>query len=69
MANSSSMTMRTRQAKIAAKGAGLALNIAKENNDPKYAKYKKFKHKFMALKQELIDKYKGKARAKLGANF
>lgn len=69
MAISTSVTKRTRQAKLAAKGAGLALNIAKKLGDPKYKRYKSFKQKFMALKQELIAKYKGKAKAKLGINF
>lgn len=69
MAVATSMTKRTRQAKLAAKGAGLALGIARQMNDPKFKRYKSFKKKFMDLKAELIAKYKGKAKAKLGMNF
>jgi hypothetical protein len=69
MAMNTSMTKRSRQAKMAAKGAGFALQIAKEMKDPKYKMYKKFNDKRKSLKAELINKYRGKARSKLGANF
>lgn len=69
MAISTSVSKRTRQAKLAAKGAGMALTIAKKLNDPKYKRYKSFKKKFMDLKKELTTKYKGKARAELGVSY
>ena len=62
-------TRITKQAKLARQGASLALSIAKENNDPLYAKYKKFKDKWKDYRLRLIKKYRNKARAKLGINF
>jgi hypothetical protein len=69
MAISTSMTKRTRASKLAAKGASLALQIAREKDDPKYSKYKRFKTAYMKLKKDLVLKYFGKAKAKMGVGF
>jgi hypothetical protein len=69
MAIATTVQKRTRQAKLAAKGAGMALTIAKQLKDPKYKRYITFKKKYMALKKELTTKYKGKARAKIGISY
>ena len=59
----------TKQAKLARKGAALALRIAKEANDPMYAKYKKFKDKYKQYRMKLLQKYKNKAKSQLGVAF
>jgi ribosomal protein S17 len=53
----SSMVMRTREAKLKALAASLAVQMAREANDPLYSKYKSFRDKFMAFKKTLQAKY------------
>lgn len=59
----------SREDKLARMGAALAIQIAKEENDPLYDKYSKARQKYIELKKKLITKYKSKAKRKLGVNF
>lgn len=53
-----SSTVRVGKAqKLNMMGAGMAIRIAKEKNDPMFKKYEKLKHAYMKLKVILIKKY------------
>jgi len=56
----------TRQAKMARLSGGLAMQMAKKNNDPMYNKAMKAKKLFMGMKKKIMQKYgmKGKAAAR-----
>jgi hypothetical protein len=57
----SSTTVRIGKAqKLRTLGAGMAIRLAKENNDPLYSRYKKMRLLYKLLKQQLIRKYKAK---------
>jgi len=55
---------RSAQAKNNAAIAALAMIIAKENNDPLYAKTNGFKKRFMQMKSQLLKKYMAQARSR-----
>ena len=55
---------RTSQAKNNAAIAALAMLLAKENNDPLYAKTNGFKKRFMMMKSQIIKKYMSQARSR-----
>lgn len=55
---------RTSQAKNNAAIAALAMLLAKENNDPLYAKTNGFKKRFMQMKSQIIKKYMSQARSR-----
>lgn len=59
----------TRQAKTKRAGSRIAIQIAKENNDPLYNKYVLARKRYMELKKRLIEKYKSKARRAIGRSF
>ena len=64
-----STTRITKQAKLARLGASIAIKMAKDNNDPLYRKYKKFKDKWKEYRLRIVRKYRNKARGQLGINF
>lgn len=56
-----SAIVRTKVQKIKALAGSLAVRMAKENKDPMYAKYKKFRDNFMKFKAVIQKKYARKA--------
>lgn len=61
MATSMSMVKRTRQAKLQAMAGALAIQIAKERQDPLYKKFKRFRDKYWSMKRRIKTKYGQKA--------
>lgn len=61
MATSMSVVKRTREAKLKAAAGALAIQIAKERNDPLYRKFKKFRDRFWTMKNKIKSKYGQKA--------
>jgi len=58
-----SIVKRTRESKIAAGSASLAMKMAKDNNDQLYKKSQKFKKLFLSAKKAVMSKYGSRARA------
>jgi len=56
--------MVTKRQKIDRRAGLEALAIAKEKNDPLYRKYKKFRGKFMDVKEKIMKKYRKKGLLK-----
>jgi len=54
---------RTRQAKLNARIARVAIIIAKKRNDPDYIKYAKFRNLYRLAKAKILKKYTSKAAA------
>ncbi|MFW6219385.1 MAG: hypothetical protein ACOC33_00825 [bacterium] len=55
--STTSVIKRTRQTKLAALSAGFALRIAKQQQDPLYKKYQKFRKLFWNAKKLLVKRY------------
>jgi len=58
-----SVIKRTKQDKLKALAGKLALQIAKEQKDPLYAKYEKMRSLYLKYKNQIIEKYSAKAMA------
>jgi len=56
-----SAIVRTKVQKIKALAGSLAVKLAKENKDPMYIKYKRFRDNFMKFKVMIQKKYAKKA--------
>ena len=56
------MVRRTKQAKMEAAGATIALKMARDAGDPLYKKYEKFAKLHIGLKQQIMKKYGPRAR-------
>ena len=54
---------RSRQAKLNARIARVAIILAKKRNDPDYAKYAKFRNLYRLYKAKILKKYTSKAAA------
>lgn len=57
-----SVVKRTKQAKMEAAGAAIAIKMAKDAGDPLYKKYLKFAKLHIALKKKLMQKYGPRSR-------
>lgn len=69
MAIQNSITKRTREAKIAAGSASLAMKLAKDNNDTLYKKSQRFKKLFIEAKKAVMTKYGKRARSEYIKNI
>jgi hypothetical protein len=62
MAFAKSMITRTGMTKMNVLAAAFAIQIARQKNDPLYAKMIKLKRAYKFVKKQLIQKYAGKGR-------
>ena len=60
--NQTTITKRTREAKINAGSASYAMKMARDNNDQLWKKANKFKKLFMNAKKAIMTKYGSRAR-------
>ena len=68
MAVSTSMTMRSFEAKRNAALAAIAVSIARKNNDVLYHKLKKYRALWKDTKNLILSKYSGQAMQKWAQN-
>ncbi len=57
-----SIIKRTREQKINAAAATLAVQLAKQNNDPMYNKLKRYKSLMLQARQKIMQKWYNKAK-------
>jgi len=61
--NSHSIIKRTRDQKIAAAAASVAVQLAKKNNDPMYDKLKRYRALMLEAREKIMQKWYTKAKA------
>ena len=60
---SNSIIKRTREQKIAAAAASVAVQLAKKNNDPMYDKLKRYRALLLEARKKIMQKWYNKAKA------
>jgi len=59
---SNSIIKRTREQKIAAAAAALAIQLAKKNKDPMYYKLKRYRSLLLEAREKIMQKWYNKAK-------
>ena len=60
--NNHSVIKRTRDQKISAAAGSVAVQLAKQNNDPMYDKLVKYKHLMLEARAKIMQKWFNKAK-------
>jgi len=60
--NNHSVIKRTREQKVSAAAGAVAVQLAKQNNDPMYVKLVKYKHLMLEARAKIMQKWYNKAK-------